>query len=420
MTKTFEELGLSKPVLDAINELGYLTPTPVQEQAIPLVLEGRDVVAAAQTGTGKTAAFMLPILDRLPKAQRLSNKGRVLMEGPQGPLCLVITPTRELAQQIDGVAVAVSAQTGHRTITVTGGSRYDAQKKALTNGVDVLVATPGRLIDLMDKDIADLSNVQVLVLDEADRMLDMGFWPSVRKIVRQLKQERQTLFFSATIDQDIMRTASGLLSDPAFVQIAARGSTAEGVEQYIMPVEQSQQVEVLAELIERYFQGSERILVFTRTKQRADACYMRLSRMGYNAQVIHADRNQRQREHALEDFRAGRVNILVATDVLARGIDIVGVDGVVNFDVPSNPEDYVHRVGRTGRAGRKGYAITLLGPDEITPLREIEYLLGKLIEVYDLPDFPYRSGRIVPNPNRPTKRQAHTLFRGMSGGRGRR
>ncbi|NTW29596.1 MAG: DEAD/DEAH box helicase [Coriobacteriia bacterium] len=398
---TFRELGLDEEILAAIEEMGYTDPTPIQREAIPLVLAGRDVVGAAQTGTGKTAAFALPLMQRI---------GR----GNGNPIALIVSPTRELAQQIEKVAAVVGKQTGQRTCIVVGGVKYEPQVKRLKDGVDILVATPGRLIDLHDRKDADLSQVQVLVLDEADRMLDMGFWPSVRKILAYLPKDRQNLLFSATLSEDVMNIVSRMLHDPAYIEIAVRGTTAEGVEQAIMPVEQSQKPELLAGVLAR--RGADRVLVFTRTKVRADMIETILARMGVTVGVMHADRNQAQRQKALDDFRQGKCEVLVATDIIARGIDVTDVTHVINYDVPENPEDYVHRIGRTARAGASGYALTFVGPDEITQLREIEYMLGKNLPVEDLEGFPYRDGRIIPFENRPTTKKARSVFGGKVSG----
>ncbi len=392
---TFAELGLSDEILAAVSALGYEQPTPIQERAIPLVLNGCDVVGAAQTGTGKTAAFTLPVLQRIG-----SGDGR--------PLALVVTPTRELAAQIDGVAGAVSVHTAQRVACVVGGVKYGPQVTRVRRGVELLVATPGRLIDLVDRGDVDLRGVEVLILDEADRMLDMGFWPSVRKILSFLPKTRQNLLFSATISPEITQIVSNMLRDPVFVEVARKGTTAEGIEQAIMPVEQSQKPDLLAALIEE--RGADRVLVFTKTKARADLVRTILDRKGLRVAVMHADRSQQQRDKALERFRAGKVDVLVATDIIARGIDISDIDHVVNYDVPENPDDYVHRIGRTGRAGASGYALTLVGPDEITQLREVEYLLGAVLPVHDVDGFPYRDGRIVPFEGRPAKRPSRAAF----------
>ena len=398
---TFRELGLDDDLLAAVDEMGYTEPTPIQLESIPLVLAGRDVVAAAQTGTGKTAAFALPLMQRL---------GR----GNGKPLALVVSPTRELAQQIEKVAAVVGKHTGQRTCIVVGGVKYEPQVKKLKDGVEILVATPGRLIDLQQRGDLDLSEVQVLVLDEADRMLDMGFWPSVRRILAYLPAERQNLLFSATLSEDITNIVGRMLHDPAYVEIAVRGTTAEGVEQAIMPVEQSQKPELLAGILQR--RGADRVLVFTRTKQRADMLETILVRMGIKVGVMHADRTQGARQAALEDFRAGKMEVLIATDIVARGIDISDISHVINYDVPENPEDYVHRIGRTGRAGASGYALTLVGPDEIVQLREIEYMLGKNLPIEDLEGFPYRDGRIIPFEGRPNTKKKRSVFGGKVSG----
>jgi ATP-dependent RNA helicase RhlE len=399
MTTSFKELGLSEKILASVEDMGYIEPTPVQAKAIPAVLKGKDIIAAAQTGTGKTAAFALPTMDRLGHARH-----------GQGPLCLIVTPTRELAQQIDSVVTTVAKHTGHRALTVVGGVGYDPQIKGLRRGIDILVATPGRLIDLHDRKVLNLSNVQFLVLDEADRMLDMGFWPSVRKIISWIPTERQTLLFSATIDKNVMTSVGSILHDPEFIEIAHKGTTADTVDQYIMPVSHEQKPDLLNAVVEA--KGGDRVLVFTRTKSRADSVSKRLRRKGYAAAAIHADRTQAQRNRALSDFRDGKVSILVATDVLARGIDVPDIDYVVNYDVPTNAEDYVHRIGRTGRAGESGFSLTFVGPDEISALRDIEYLLKKVIDVYDVDGFDYRDVRIVPSPTRSAEKKPHSVFNG--------
>ena len=399
---TFEELGLTTDILAAVDALGYTEPTPVQEQAIPLVLAGRDVVAAAQTGTGKTAAFSLPLM-------------QLVGSGAKKPKALVVTPTRELAAQIEKVASAVGTHTGQRVAVVVGGVKYGPQVSRVKAGIDMLVATPGRLIDLVERKDVDLSEVEILVLDEADRMLDMGFWPSVRRILSFLPPRRQNLLFSATLSEEITSLVSRSLHDPAYVEIARKGTTAEGIEQAIMPVEQMQKPDLLAALLRE--RGADRVLVFTGTKSRADLVMTILTRAGFNVGVMHADRSQSQRDVALERFRKGKIDVLIATDIIARGIDISDITHVINYDVPGNPEDYVHRAGRTARAGATGYALTFVGPDEITQLREIEYLLGKILPVYDLEGFPYRDGRIVPFEGRPVKKTQRAAFGGRVMGR---
>ena len=374
----FADLGLSDEVLAAVEDLGYEHATPVQAMAIPQVLAGRDILAAAQTGTGKTAAFLLPTMSKLPRVKRA--RGRAMSVGC-GPRMLIITPTRELAQQIDDVCKKVAARTRHTAVTVVGGVSYNPQKSALKRGCDILVATPGRLVDLIDQGACMLDEVQVLVLDEADRMLDMGFLPAVRKIVSYTPADRQTLLFSATLDEAAVGSITDLVSDPARVEIAPATSTAETVEQYLLPVSLEAKNGVLADLL--LAQGTERVIVFTRTKRRADTCCRRLARAGISCAAIHGDRSQAQRERALKAFRAGKCDVLVATDVLARGIDVTDVRYVVNFDVPEEPVDYIHRIGRTGRAGEVGWAVTIVTSQDIDEFFDIEALMGKTADLYD-------------------------------------
>ena len=369
--KQFNELGLSPEVLDAVTRLGYETPTPVQEQAIPLVLEGRDLIAAAKTGTGKTAAFSLPALDGLGHAK-----------GGQGPLMLVVTPTRELAQQIGEVCAAVAVSTHHRIATVVGGLSYEPQIQKLKHGTDVLIATPGRLNDLMNKGVVDLGGIKSLVLDEADRMLDMGFLPAVTTIVDATPADRQTLLFSATIDHSIQKNLGSLLNDPAVVEIARNGETAQTVEQFMMPIANFKKPELLQALLEE--KGSDRVIVFARTKNRTEDCAEALCDAGYRAESIHSDKSQGQRKRALDNFRRGRTSILVATDVLARGIDVPDVDHVINFDLPDMPEDYVHRIGRTGRAGEQGFAVSFVTRESRRTMSDIEKLIGKNVPLMEL------------------------------------
>ena len=409
MTTTFAKLGLNEQIRAGVDALGFTEPTPVQARAIPAVLAGRDVLASAQTGTGKTCAFTLPAL------QRIAQSGRIA--APRKPLGLVITPTRELASQIEDVTREVCAQTGQSTVVVMGGAKFDRQIKALERGCDLLVATPGRLIDLMEHDHVSLSEVQVLVLDEADRMLDMGFWPSVRRIVAACPAKRQTLLFSATIPPSIKGTVDAMLPDPEVIEIARVGETASTVEEHLCPVTQGDKISLLEALMRR--EKFERVLVFCRTKLRVDGVCATLKKAGIKVDVMHADRPQKARERALEKFRSGKVQVLVATDVMSRGIDVSGIDAVVNFDVPMDPEDYVHRIGRTGRAGATGQAYTFMAPDEVTPLREIEYFTKKLVPVWDLEGFAYSDGRIVPNERRSTSKPTRSLFSGSrSRGRG--
>lgn len=432
MEITFAELGLNEQILAGVATLGFNAPTPVQAAAIPAVLAGKDVVASAQTGTGKTAAFMLPTLQRIAGekhggAEKSESKERNAVAGRGAkrgdtkrggvkrnayPRALIITPTRELAAQIDDVAKSVCASTGQQAVIVTGGSRYKHQITALQKGCDVLVATPGRLIDLLDKKHTSLENIQVLVLDEADRMLDMGFWPSVRRIMEQLPKAHQTLLFSATLPASITSTIDALLKDPERIEIARTGQTAATIEQHLCSVTQGQKPQLLKALIDSFDPAPERVLVFCRTKSRVDSIYKNLKAAGLKVDVMHADRPQKARARALERFRSGAIQVLVATDVMSRGIDIQGIDAVINFDVPLDPEDYVHRIGRTGRAGAAGQAFTFMGPDEVTPLREIEYFTKALIPTWDLPGFSYDSGRIMLQDSRSTTKTTRSMFSG--------
>lgn len=432
MEITFAELGLNEQILAGVATLGFNAPTPVQAAAIPAVLAGKDVVASAQTGTGKTAAFMLPTLQRIAveklggaekpnaaagrSAKPNAAAGRGAKRGDAKrsayPRALIITPTRELAAQIDAVAKSVCASTGQQAVIVTGGARYKHQITALQKGCDVLVATPGRLIDLLDKKHTSLENIQVLVLDEADRMLDMGFWPSVRRIMEQLPKAHQTLLFSATLPTSITSTIDALLKDPERIEIARTGQTAATIEQHLCPVTQGQKPQLLKALIDSFDPAPERVLVFCRTKSRVDSIYKNLKAAGLKVDVMHADRPQKARARALERFRSGAIQVLVATDVMSRGIDIQGIDAVINFDVPLDPEDYVHRIGRTGRAGAAGQAFTFMGPDEVTPLREIEYFTKALIPTWDLPGFSYDTGRIMLQDSRSTSKTTRSMFSG--------
>ena len=437
MEITFAELGLNEQILAGVATLGFNAPTPVQAAAIPAILAGKDVVASAQTGTGKTAAFMLPTLQRIAgekrgEAEKSDRKDPNASAKPnaaagrgakhnakQGdikrnayPRALIITPTRELAAQIDAVAKSVCASTGQQAVIVTGGARYKRQITALQKGCDVLVATPGRLIDLLDKKHTSLENIQVLVLDEADRMLDMGFWPSVHRIMEQLPKAHQTLLFSATLPASITSTIDALLKDPERIEIARTGQTAATIEQHLCSITQGQKPQLLKALIDSFDPAPERVLVFCRTKSRVDSIYKNLKAAGLKVDVMHADRPQKARAKALERFRSSAIQVLVATDVMSRGIDIQGIDAVINFDVPLDPEDYVHRIGRTGRAGAAGQAFTFMGPDEVTPLREIEYFTKALIPSWDLPGFSFDSGRIMLQDSRSTTKTTRSMFSG--------
>ncbi|MDI6844249.1 MAG: DEAD/DEAH box helicase [Anaerosomatales bacterium] len=400
---SFDNLGLSPRLLEAVAAMGHTRPTPIQREAIPHVLAGRDVVGCAQTGTGKTAAFVLPLMQRVEA-------------GPGGPRALVVTPTRELALQISEVAQQAAVRTGHRVAVAYGGVGYEPQLKALKRGVDVLVATPGRLIDLVERGAADLGHVEVLVLDEADRMLDMGFWPQVRTIVAKLPARRQNLLFSATMSSQVLRVVASTLNDPVRVDVAPATTPIEAIEQRVYPVSSQQKTQLLVHLIERH--RPERVIVFTRTKHRADRVATALRRSGIESAAIHGDRSQGQRQSALDGLKRGRVRVLVATDVVARGIDFDDVSHVVNYDLPNTPEDYVHRIGRTARAGKSGTALSLLAPEEHGVFREIELAIGSVLECRDAEGFEYADGRIVPSPSRTASKPVRTIF-SSSRGRGR-
>jgi ATP-dependent RNA helicase RhlE len=375
ISSSFSSLGLHADVLRGLAPLGFQHPTPIQQQAIPPALEGRDVLASAMTGSGKTAAFALPILHRL--------RGR-----PRGTTrALVLTPTRELAAQIEEHVRSLAGATGVTSATVFGGLGMRPQEQALRRGVDVIVATPGRLLDHMRFPYADLRGLEVLVLDEADRMLDMGFLPDVRRILRQVPAKRQTLFFSATMPAPIVSLSREMLRNPVTVAIQRKAAPATGVTQAAWPVPANLKSGLLVELVKG---GAIRsVIAFTRTRHRANRLADFLSRRGVAAERIHGDRSQAQRTRALEGFKAGAFPVLVATDIAARGIDVEALSHVVNFDVPRCAEDYVHRVGRTARASASGDAFLFFSPEEETDVRAIERAIGKTLPRLTLPGFDY-------------------------------
>jgi ATP-dependent RNA helicase RhlE len=369
---TFDALGLSADLLRTVAEEGYVRPTPVQAAAIPLVLQGRDVLAAAQTGTGKTAAFALPILDRLREHANTS------FSPARHPVrALILVPTRELAVQVDEAVRTYGRSVTLRSSVVYGGVPIEPQTKILRAGVEILVATPGRLLDHVQQRTVNLGQVSILVLDEADRMLDMGFLPDIRKILALLPARRQNLLFSATFDDEVRRLSATILHDPATVEVAPRNTAAEAVRQLVYPVDRDRKDELLAHLLRTY--DLRQVLVFTRTKLAATRLASRLDRDGLDAVAIHSDRSQPERTRALEGFKAGDVRVLVATDVAARGLDIEDLPVVVNYELPWNPQDYIHRIGRTGRAGASGEAISLVTMDEADLLRGVQRLLRKAI-----------------------------------------
>jgi ATP-dependent RNA helicase RhlE len=369
---TFESLGLSADLLRTVAEEGYVKPTPVQAAAIPLVLQGRDVLAAAQTGTGKTAAFALPILDRLREHANTS------FSPARHPVrALILVPTRELAVQVDEAIRTYGRAVSLRSSVVYGGVPIEPQTKILLAGVEILVATPGRLLDHVQQRTVNLGQVSILVLDEADRMLDMGFLPDIRKILALLPARRQNLLFSATFDDEVRSLSSTILNDPATVEVAPRNTAAEAVRQLVYPVDRERKEELLIHLLRAY--DLRQVLVFTRTKIAATRLASRLDRAGLDAVAIHSDRSQPERMRALEGFKTGDVRVLVATDVAARGLDIEDLPVVVNFELPWNPQDYIHRIGRTGRAGATGEAISLVTMDEAELLRGVQRLLRRAI-----------------------------------------
>lgn len=392
---SFQSLGLAPELLQALDFEGYTEPTPIQSEAIPAGLDGRDVVGSAQTGTGKTAAFLLPIL------QRLRN-------GPRGALrALVLAPTRELAEQVLNSVRAYGRFVDLKSAAVYGGVRMGPQTRALKEGVDIVIATPGRLLDHMGRGHVDTSKLEVLVLDEADRMLDMGFSRDVHRILDSLPAERQTLFFSATISDDVDRLARRALRDYASVEIGRRAEAADGVEHVLVAVDKPHKRSLLAKLMEVL--PTERTLVFTRTKHGAEITAHHLRKAGHEAAAFHGGKTQDLRQAALDRFKRGETRVLVATDVAARGIDVDDIAVVVNFDVPRDPEAYVHRVGRTARAGAKGVAVTLMSPDEWTMMREIEKLMGRTFSREIVPGFE-------PNvkPMQPDQRMASSRPQGPS------
>ncbi|HEX7220457.1 MAG TPA: DEAD/DEAH box helicase [Burkholderiales bacterium] len=388
MASAFEQLGLIPPLVAAVAELGYTKPTPVQEQAIPLVLTGRDLMAGAQTGTGKTAAFALPIL------QRLSQFASTSASPARHPVrALVLTPTRELAVQVAESFRDYGKNVPLRSTVVYGGVDMNAQIDQLRKGVEVLVATPGRLLDHVQNKTVMFNQVSILVLDEADRMLDMGFLPDIKRIIALLPTQRQNLLFSATFPDEIRNLVKSLLRNPAEVQVAVRNAAADSVTHVLHPVAREKKRELLSYLIQT--RGLKQVLVFCGTRIGANRLAHQLRRDHIHADAIHGDKTQAEREAALADFKAGKTAVLVATDVASRGLDIEGLPQVINFDVPHSPEDYVHRIGRTGRAGQTGEAISLVAPEDMEALGAIERLIKKRIERVLVPGFEPDGGTLA-------------------------
>ena len=361
----FTELGLSEPILRAIAEEGYTSPTPIQAKSIPAVLKGGDLLAAAQTGTGKTAGFTLPILQRLSSSK--ASGGKRLLR------VLILTPTRELAAQVQESVMTYGKYTGLKSTVIFGGVGANPQIKAIAAGLDILVATPGRLLDLMSQKCVSLDAVEILVLDEADRMLDMGFLRDIKKVLAALPKKRQNLLFSATFSDEIKSLADGLLNAPELIEVARSNSANEAIEQLIHPVDRTKKQALLAHLIKS--NDWKQVLVFTRTKHGANKLVTQLEKDDITCMAIHGNKSQTARTKALADFKAGKLTALIATDIAARGIDIDQLPHVVNFDLPNVSEDYVHRIGRTGRAGSNGVAVSLVCVDEHQMLKDIERLI---------------------------------------------
>ncbi|HUL03636.1 MAG TPA: DEAD/DEAH box helicase [Gemmatimonadales bacterium] len=404
---SFASLGLAPELVQAVADEGYEHPTPIQQEAIPLALAGRDVVGSAQTGTGKTAAFLLPILQRLAAGETRRSVLRAL----------ILVPTRELAEQVMESARTYGRHLSATSVAVYGGVGMEPQTRALAKGVDIVVATPGRLLDHMERGHLDFSRLEVLVLDEADRMLDMGFAPDVRRILDALPAKRQTMLFSATISSDVDRLAHRAMQGHASVEIGRRAAAAEGVEHIVIGVDKLQKRDALARVLAAKPAGQT--LIFTRTKYGADKLVTFLRRAGIPAHAIHGDKAQSLRQRTLDMFRSGEADVLVATDIAARGIDVDGIRMVVNFDVPTDPEVYVHRVGRTARAGAVGLALTLMSPDEWLLVHDIEKLIGQVFPREVVPGF---EPAVAPPPPRPvvvTPVKRGRSIRARSGYRGR-
>jgi len=421
---SFESLGLRAELLRAVSEKGYNTPTAIQKQAIPYILEGRDLMGGAQTGTGKTAGFTLPLLQRLA-SKEISQKGRRPIRA------LILTPTRELAAQVAESVREYGEYLPLRSAVVFGGVSINPQKQKLIKGVDILVATPGRLLDLVGQRAADLSNVEILVLDEADRMLDMGFIHDIRKVLALMPKQKQTLLFSATFSKEIKQLSSGLLSSPALVEVTAENIASDLISQVVHPVDKIRKRELLSFLI-----GSnnwKQVLVFNRTKHSANRLAKQLESDGISAAAIHGNKSQGARTKALADFKSGKVSVLVATDIAARGLDISQLPHVVNFDLPNVAEDYVHRIGRTGRAGHEGEAMSLVCIDEHKLLKDIEKLIKRDIPKIVIDDFqpdpsikaePINTGRgqqqrnAKPTRNKPSSKRNSSPSSSPYNGRG--
>lgn len=374
---TFADLGLVPQVLRAVDDAGYTTPTPIQRESIPLALSGRDLIGLAQTGTGKTAAFTLPIINQL-------------IGGPHRVRALILTPTRELAVQVEASFRKYGKYSGLSVVPVYGGVALEPQTKALRKGVDVIVATPGRLLDHIERQNVVFDDLEVLVLDEADRMLDMGFAPQINRVVAEIPRYRQTLLFSATMPPEVEALGRKYLRKPQVVQVGRRSMAASTVAHAVYPVPRARKTDLLVRLLKA--DDMDSVLIFTRTKSGADRVVRDLNDAGVQATAMHGDKSQNERTRALEDFKKGKIRVLVATDVAQRGLDVSGITHVINFDVPQEPEDYVHRIGRTGRAAQAGDAYTFMAPDEIAMVRTIERVIGQEIPRISVPGYDFGTG----------------------------
>ena len=377
---SFTSLNLSDPLLRSLNEEGYTHPTPIQEQAIPIALQGRDILGCAQTGTGKTAAFAVPILELLMVNKTNGNRRNIRS--------LIVTPTRELAIQIDDSFRRYGSFTGLKSAVIFGGVNQKSQVKELKQGVDILTATPGRLLDLMNQGFISISDIEIFVLDEADRMLDMGFIHDIRKLLKMLPKKRQTLFFSATMPPDIVRLSSTILHNPFKIEVTPESPTVEKIRQGIYFVDKGNKKHLLAELLSEESAGST--LVFTRTKRGANQVVKMLNSKNIQAEALHGNKSQSARQKALSNFKDQSTRVLVATDIAARGIDVDELQYVINYEMPNIPETYVHRIGRTGRAGSSGTALSFVDAGEKPFLRDIEKLINRKIPVVDDHDFPLK------------------------------
>src|SRR5438874_9041265 len=380
---SFAELDLAPDVLHAVRDAGYTHPTPIQQQAIPLALAGRDLIGLAQTGTGKTAGFTLPIVHNLITTPLAGADGEPLHR----PRVLILTPTRELAAQVEATFRKYGKYTSLRVVPIYGGVGIEPQSKALRRGVDVVVATPGRLLDHMERQNVNFDDLEVLVLDEADRMLDMGFAPQLNRIVAEIPPYRQTLLFSATMPPEVEALARKYLRKPVVVQVGRRSEAASTVTHAVYPVSRDKKHTLLAELLKQSDMDS--VLVFTRTKHGADRVVRHLEDEGIASTAMHADKSQGERTRALDDFKSGKIRVLVATDIAQRGLDVSGISHVINYDVPQQPEDYVHRIGRTGSAAATGDAYTFMAPDEISMVRTIERTIGQQIPRISVPGYDF-------------------------------